>query len=67
MPVLLLGIGVVIFMRGAAPGEGDWALAFQQITMQVIVKEFSPVIGVETEEEERQFIFDLLEGVRIPS
>jgi len=34
------------------------------VTKQVVVKEFSPVIGVETEEEkERQFIFDLLEGL----
>ena len=28
-----------------------------------MVKEFSSVIGVETEEKERQFIFDLLEGL----
>ena len=62
MPVFLFGIGVVVFVGGPPPGEADGALAFGQITKQVMIKEFPPVIGVEAEDEERQFVLDLLEG-----
>jgi len=60
-PVFLFHMGVVILVIGSASGELDGAFSLGEMTQQMVVEELRSVIAIESEQGERQRLFDMLD------
>ena len=60
-PVFLFDVGVVFVVVGAAAGELDGLFLLGEVAVEVVVKEFGSVIGVEAEHGEREGLFDIVD------
>ena len=58
-PILLLDMGLIVFLVGAAAGEADRVGSVCPVAPEVVVKKLGAVIDVEAQDGERQVLFDL--------
>ena len=59
-PVLLLDVGLVVGVGGPAAGEGD--LAELAVAGEVVVDELGSVVGVDSQDQERESVDELVEA-----
>jgi len=58
-PVLLLDMGIIVFMVGAASGELNGFIPFGKVFEEVIIEKLASIVTIEAAQGERQSLFDL--------
>src|SRR5512140_2390769 len=59
-PVFLFDMGIVVFVVGSASSELCGLCSFSKVSVEVIIKELTAIVAIETEDWKRKGIFDVL-------
>ena len=66
-PVFLFHMGIILTVVGPAAGKLDRPLSVRKMSEEVVIEEFASVVTIESEQRERDLLFEIFDLFQDPS